>query len=105
MSPSDRPVFRERVLRAVRRISWGEVRSYRQVAVAAGSPRSARAVGRILNGNRDPAVPCHRVIGSDGRLVGYNRGLRAKSRLLAAEGVEIRGGRVVIAPVCAKGWK
>lgn len=100
MSPSDSRSFRERVLAAVRRIRRGRVRSYRDIAAAAGDRRAARAVGRILNGDRDPGVPCHRVVGSDGRLTGFNRGLKTKSRLLAAEGIAVRGGRII--SICAK---
>jgi O-6-methylguanine DNA methyltransferase len=63
--------------------------TYRQVAAAAGRPLAWRAVGNVLNGNHDPAVPCHRVIRSDGRVGGYNRGSRRKLRMLSAEGAKI----------------
>ena len=56
---------------------------------------AARAVGRALHINpHAPRVPCHRVIASDGTLHGYAGGLRKKARLLRAEGVEVRKGRV-----------
>ena len=74
--------FKDRVLRAVRRIPKGQVLSYKQVAELAGSPRAYRAVGNIMNKNRDPKVPCHRVIRSDGRAGGYNGGTQRKIRLL-----------------------
>ena len=61
--------------------------TYAEVAQAAGSPRAFRAVGAVMKQNYDPAVPCHRVIRSDGTLGEYNRGGReAKKRLLESEG-------------------
>lgn len=59
--------------------------SYKQVAEKAGSPRAYRAVGNILNKNYDPKIPCHRVIRSDGKLGGYNRGIEKKEKLLEKE--------------------
>lgn len=59
--------------------------TYKQVATAAGSPRAFRAVGNIMNKNRDPKVPCHRVIRSDGSPGGYNRGPSVKLRRLRQE--------------------
>ena len=77
--------FRDRVLEVVRRIPRGRVLTYREVAAVAGRPRAYRAVGNILNRNRDPKVPCHRVIKSDGRIGGYNRGVRQKKMMLGKE--------------------
>jgi O-6-methylguanine DNA methyltransferase len=57
------------------------------VAKLAGRPKAYRAVGNILNGNHDPKIPCHRVIRSDGKLGGYNRGAKAKKEILKREGV------------------
>lgn len=79
-------LFRTRVLKVVRAIPKGHTLTYAEVASQAGSPRAYRAVGNILNKNYDPAIPCHRVIRSDGKIGGYNRGARQKVRLLAAEG-------------------
>lgn len=53
----------------------------------AGSPRAFRAVGNILNKNRNPKIPCHRVIKSDGKVGGYNQGSAKKVKLLKKEGV------------------
>lgn len=62
--------------------------SYSEVANAAGRPKAARAVANIMAKNFDPDIPCHRVIRSDGRLGGYNRGGEAAKRaLLESEGV------------------
>lgn len=81
--------FTEQVLRAVQKIPSGRVLTYQQVAKLAGRPKAFRAVGNILNKNHDPQIPCHRVIRSDGRLGGYNRGARKKQKLLRREGVAI----------------
>lgn len=78
--------FTERVYDVVRHIPKGQVLSYAQVAQKAGSPGAVRAVGSILSKNYDPAIPCHRVIRSDGSLGQYNRGEEQKKKLLIAEG-------------------
>jgi methylated-DNA-[protein]-cysteine S-methyltransferase len=78
--------FQLEVWRALLAIPYGETRSYGQIADAIGRPRAVRAVG-LANG-RNPlpiVVPCHRVIGSTGRLIGYGGGLRVKAALLALE--------------------
>ena len=70
--------FSEKVFDIVRRIPRGRTLTYKEVASRVGKPRAYRAVGNILNKNYDPAIPCHRVIRSDGTIGGYNRGLAAK---------------------------
>jgi methylated-DNA-[protein]-cysteine S-methyltransferase len=77
------------VYKVVRAIPRGKVFTYRDVAFLAGSPKAYRAVGTALSKNRDPEVPCHRVIRSDGRIGEYNRGSRKKESLLRKEGVSI----------------
>jgi O-6-methylguanine DNA methyltransferase len=77
--------FSDKIFNIVRRIPKGEVLTYKQVAERAGRPRAYRAVGNILNRNFDPAIPCHRVIKSDGSIGGYNRGAAAKQRILKRE--------------------
>jgi methylated-DNA-[protein]-cysteine S-methyltransferase len=81
--------FRKKVLKFVSSVPPGTVVTYREVAVAAGNPRAARAVGTILKQNRDVFVPCHRVVRSDMSVGGYN-GLRGtgKLRLLRSEGIK-----------------
>jgi len=79
--------FKEKVLKAVQKILRGKTMTYAQVARAAGSPRAWRAVGNILNKNRDSKVPCHRVIRSDGKIGGYDKGTKKKTALLKKEGV------------------
>jgi O-6-methylguanine DNA methyltransferase len=79
--------FSERVLKVVSKIPKGKTLSYKEVAELAGSPNAARAVGNIMNANRNPNVPCHRIIKSDGSIGGYNSGVAKKKRLLKNEGI------------------
>lgn len=78
--------FRERVFWVVSRIPPGLTLSYKEVAKKAGDPHASRAVGAVLSTNTDPVVPCHRVIRSDGKAGGYNRGKDEKVRKLKREG-------------------
>jgi len=79
--------FQLRVWRELERIPYGETRSYSQIAAAIGAPQAVRAVGAANGSNPIPiVVPCHRVIGASGKLVGYGGGLPLKKRLLALEG-------------------
>jgi len=80
--------FARRVVSACRRIGWGQVSSYGELAAKCGSPGAARAVGSVMAKNRYPlVVPCHRVLAAGGGLGGYSApdGLRMKRRLLAME--------------------
>lgn len=78
--------FRRRVWEALRRIPFGETRSYGEIAAEVGAPGAARAVGTACAQNPIPVVvPCHRVVGSDGSLHGYAYGLARKRQLLDAE--------------------
>ncbi len=78
--------FSERVRDVVRSIPKGQTMSYKEVAVKAGSAGAARAVGMIMRNNFDPTVPCHRVIRSDGKVGGYNRGgMEVKKEMLTRE--------------------
>lgn len=78
--------FAAKVLAAVADIPPGETLTYKEVALRAGSPGAYRAVGTILSKNYDPAIPCHRVIKSDGTPGEYNRGKRQKVDQLKREG-------------------
>lgn len=83
--------FQRRIVRACRRIRPGRVKSYGELAAAAGSVGAARAVGNVMAKNRYPIiVPCHRVVGSAGNLGGFSApdGLSTKRRMLALEGYE-----------------
>ncbi len=78
--------FQLRVWQVLRTIPYGKTWSYKQVATAAGNPNASRAVG--MANNRNPIaiiIPCHRVIGANGRLVGYAGGLDVKEKLLEIE--------------------
>ena len=79
--------FQLRVWRELETIPFGETRSYSQIATAIGAPRAVRAVGAANGANPIPiVVPCHRVIGAAGSLIGYGGGLPLKKRLLELEG-------------------
>jgi methylated-DNA-[protein]-cysteine S-methyltransferase len=81
------PTFTVSVLRELARVPYGETTTYGALAGRVGRPRAARAVGTVMNRNRIPIVlPCHRVVGSDGNLVGYAGGLDRKVQLLELEG-------------------
>ena len=69
------------------KIPKGKVLTYKEVAKRAGNAKASRAVGNILNKNFNPKIPCHRVIRSDGKLGGYNRGAVEKRKILKKEGV------------------
>ena len=78
--------FQEKVWAALCEIPYGETRSYKDIAEAIGHPKAFRAVGMANHANPICiAVPCHRVIGASGALVGYGGGLDMKTALLALE--------------------
>jgi methylated-DNA-[protein]-cysteine S-methyltransferase len=80
--------FRRTVMHELARVPYGNVTTYGALAAKAGRPRAARAVGTIMNRNPVPIVlPCHRVVGATGSLVGYGGGLERKEALLRLEGV------------------
>jgi methylated-DNA-[protein]-cysteine S-methyltransferase len=78
--------FRQKVWGALRKISYGETRSYQQIAADIGNVKACRAVGDANRKNPIPIIiPCHRVVGKNGRLTGYNGGLWRKEWLLEHE--------------------
>ena len=80
--------FGRRVLQATAAIPFGTTASYGAVAAAAGNPKASRAAGRALGANAIPiVVPCHRVIGTSGKLTGYTGGMHRKEALLRLEGI------------------
>ncbi len=88
--------FSQRVWALTVRIPRGRVATYGDLAKKLRS--GGRAVGHALHRNPyAPEVPCHRVVGTDGRLIGYAGGLAAKRRLLEQEGVKVTGDRVDLA--------
>ncbi len=86
--------FRCKALRTIRSIPYGAVCTYGEVAIECASPRAARAVGGAMASNPVPIIiPCHRVIGSSGRLTGFSApgGEELKFKLLKMEGIEFKG--------------
>ena len=84
------PAFHRQVLHELARVPFGQVTTYGALAAKVGKPNAARAIGGAMNRNPIPIVlPCHRVIGANGRLVGYAGGLDRKEQLLRLEGVTL----------------
>jgi methylated-DNA-[protein]-cysteine S-methyltransferase len=82
--------FGRRVLQATAAIPFGKTASYGDVARTAGNPKASRAAGRALGANAIPIiVPCHRVIGTSGKLTGYTGGMHRKEALLRLEGIAV----------------
>ncbi len=81
------PEFTVAVLQELAQVPYGKTTTYGALATRVGRPRAARAVGTVMNRNRIPIVlPCHRVVGASGDLVGYAGGLDRKVTLLELEG-------------------
>jgi methylated-DNA-[protein]-cysteine S-methyltransferase len=79
--------FQHSVWSALQEIPFGELRSYQDIAIAIGNKKAVRAVGAANGRNPIPiVVPCHRVIGRNGKLTGFAGGLKAKHTLLVLEG-------------------
>ena len=84
--------FMKEVWTALQEIPYGETRTYGQIAQRIGKPKAARAVGMANHRNPIPIIiPCHRVIGSNGKLVGYALGMKMKKFLLTLEGIDKNG--------------
>jgi len=85
------PPFTVSVLGALARVPYGETTTYGELASRVGRPKAARAVGTVMHRNRIPIVlPCHRVLGAGGDLVGYAGGLDRKEQLLELERAALR---------------
>lgn len=82
--------FTDMVYGVVRKIPKGKFMTYKEVAMKIGKPNASRAVGTVLSKNFDVNIPCHRVIRSDGKMGGYNRGgIIKKLKILKAEGAKL----------------
>jgi methylated-DNA-[protein]-cysteine S-methyltransferase len=80
--------FGRRVLQATAAIPFGQTATYGQMAAQAGNVKASRAAGRALGANAIPiVVPCHRVVGTSGKLTGYTGGMYRKEALLRLEGI------------------
>lgn len=89
VAPAGSPL-QQQVWRQVAAIPYGETRSYGEIATRVGGAAVARAIGRANGANPIPIViPCHRVVGADGSLVGYGGGLAVKAALLRLEGARL----------------
>jgi len=78
------------VLGQLAKVPYGHTATYGELATRAGNPKAARAVGMVMNRNPLPVVlPCHRIVGASGSLVGYAGGLDIKEQLLRLEGVTL----------------
>jgi methylated-DNA-[protein]-cysteine S-methyltransferase len=81
------PAYNQRILQELARVEYGTTTTYGTLAAKSGNPRAERAVGTVMNRNPIPIIlPCHRVVGSTGKLTGYAGGLDRKERLLRLEG-------------------
>lgn len=88
--------FQKKVWDALLRVPFGKVVSYKDIAIAVGNPKASRAVGMANNKNPIPIIiPCHRIIGSNKKLVGYGGGLHIKEKLLKLEGIKVIREKVV----------
>ncbi|MFA4834245.1 MAG: MGMT family protein [Patescibacteria group bacterium] len=89
-------VFEKAVLEAARKVPRGRVTTYGEIARLLGRLKAGRAVGNALNKNPyAPVVPCHRVVNGTGGIGGFNKGVKAKVKILASEGVKVKNGKVV----------
>src|SRR6266700_662608 len=89
--------FRDKVYQLTSQIPPGKVATYGQLALLAGSPRAARAVGMFMKTNQHPEiVPCYKVVASDGNLTGYSagEGILTKKEKLLHDGVAFHGNKV-----------
>ena len=85
--------FQKKVWKALLDIPYGQTRTYKEIAIAIGNEKACRAVG--MANNRNPIsiiIPCHRVIGANGKLVGYGGGLDIKEKLLNIEKLTVNKG-------------
>jgi len=91
--------FQKKIYEIVKKIPKGKILTYKKVSELAGFPRAWRAVGNVLSKNRNLKIPCHRVIKSNGKIGGYNLGIKKKIALLMREGVKIENKRVIFQDV------
>ncbi|HAG52431.1 MAG TPA: cysteine methyltransferase [Alphaproteobacteria bacterium] len=82
--------YQKKVWSALQQIPYGELHSYKDVAIAIGNDKASRAVGMANSKNPIPLiVPCHRVVGADKKLTGFAHGLEIKAKLIELEGIKI----------------
>lgn len=89
-------IFQKAVWEATRKVPKGKVTTYAAIAKLIGCPKAVRAVGSALNKNPyAPAVPCHRVVKSDGSLGGFASGVKKKKQILEKEGIKIKNNKII----------
>ncbi len=87
--------FDKKVWDACKKIPKGRVSTYKEIAKKLNT-KACRAAGNALNRNpHSPQVPCHRVVNSDGRMGGFAKGQKEKTRLLKKEGINIKDGKII----------
>lgn len=85
--------FQKKIWKELLKIPYGETRSYKDIAISIGNEKACRAIGMANNKNHIPIIiPCHRVIGYNGKLVGYAGGIDIKEKLLNIEKIDINKG-------------
>ena len=83
--------FQNKVWNELLKIPYGKTKSYKDIALAIGNEKACRAIGMANNKNPIPIIiPCHRVIGSNGKLVGYSGGINVKEKLLNIENIDLK---------------
>lgn len=87
-------MFYDKVWKEMKKIPNGKVTTYKRLAERLDT-KAYRSVGSACKNNHDSTVPCHRVVCSDGRIGGFNRGVKKKVDMLNKEGIEIRNGKIV----------
>ena len=86
--------FNERCYKVLKKVPRGKVTTYGEIARALKS-KGYRAVGNAMNKNPyAPNVPCHRVVGSNGKMTGFAHGISKKIRMLEEEGIHVKDGKV-----------
>ena len=86
--------FKNKIYELCKKVPKGRVTTYKEIGDRIGI-KGYRAVGMALNKNPfAPKVPCHRIVGSDGNLVGFASGLRKKAQLLRKEGIEVKNNKI-----------
>lgn len=98
MEKPNEKTFNEQCYEILRKVPKGKVTTYKALAEKLGI-KAYRHIGKIMNKNpysflKSGDVPCHRVIGSDGSLVGFAQGLKKKAEMLKSEGIEIKNGKI-----------
>lgn len=88
--------FEKNVFDIVKKIPRGKILTYKQIAIIIKKPKAYRAVGNVLNKNKNLiTIPCHRVIRSNGQIGGYILGMKEKEGILRRENIEIKNGCVI----------